>query len=152
MYWVQDAQTGEWVYTDEGMSTPAPSAPTTMLTDDEPARYGPPTAGEPGGPALAPGPVYEPPAPKDWSREIAPSDVPPPDYDGGGYRDPNVQYIPPAEPTYSNEYPLDSADAMAWLEENVWSKGWTVNQPTGEIIDGATGEVKGRVPSFYRMN
>jgi hypothetical protein len=37
---------------------------------------------------------------------------------------------------------------LAWVEENVWNPGLTVDEATGEIIDPETGQAVGRLPNF----
>ena len=47
---------------------------------------------------------------------------------------------------------VDYDAQVRWAEENVFSRGWTIDGLTGEIIDPATDEVKGVVPAIFRMN
>ena len=35
-----------------------------------------------------------------------------------------------------------------WIEQNVWSKGYTVDMGTGEIVDPQSGQAVGRLPQF----
>lgn len=35
-----------------------------------------------------------------------------------------------------------------WIEQNVWKRGLTVDQVTGEIVDPHSGQVVGRMPQF----
>jgi len=42
--------------------------------------------------------------------------------------------------------PAERADA--WIEQNVWSKGYTVDASTGSIIDPESNQVIGQLPAF----
>lgn len=37
---------------------------------------------------------------------------------------------------------------QAWIEHNVWAKGYTVDAGTGEIVDARTGQAIGVLPKF----
>jgi len=64
---------------------------------------------------------------------------------------PGMQFMP-ASPEQTSMYDPNQGDEAAlrqWLEDNVYSQGWTADFGTGEIYDPQTDTVKGRIPSFY---
>lgn len=64
---------------------------------------------------------------------------------------PNEQFMPasPADTSMTDPNVGDQDQQDQWLQDNVYSKGWTVDGKTGEIYDPATDSVKGKVPTFY---
>lgn len=64
---------------------------------------------------------------------------------------PDMQFMP-ASPEQIDQYDpnlASNAEMKQWLEENVFSKGWTVDAATGEIYDPETDTVKGKLPTLY---
>jgi hypothetical protein len=109
MHWEQDPTTGEWVMRDDMDSGDTPGA-TTLV--DEPARYGPPTAGEPGGPPLQDGPIWEPPQGAGPGAVSYGPDDDVPEYDNGGYTEPNIGYLPDTPRNGDGQYPPDDGGGI----------------------------------------
>lgn len=61
----------------------------------------------------------------------------------------------PASPEQTNQFNpnIGNEDQLQqWLEENVYSKGWTVDYTTHQIVDpNKNYEVVGPVPTLYPM-
>jgi hypothetical protein len=62
---------------------------------------------------------------------------------------PNQGFMPNRDGPIYDANNGDEQARQQWLEDNVFSQGWTVDGATGEIYDPETDTVKGTVPSFY---
>jgi hypothetical protein len=58
--------------------------------------------------------------------------------------------VPGTDPRMRDDPNQDYDQLDRWLQEHVWDRGWTADGATGDIIDPETGELKGRMPTFYR--
>lgn len=146
MPWQQDPQNGEWTMVD----TPAPVidtvTPITHATID-----------------MLLGPKFVPAGPTDEGYDVGDEGDYPLDrgrpsrgteVDAEGLDRTNDRFVGPgvADPritVYENE---DELARDRWLEEHVYGQGLTSDFKTGEIIDPDTGEVVGRLPTFYRVD
>lgn len=72
-------------------------------------------------------------------------------YDNGSAPTPGVRPMPyqPGTSPYGDVNQGDPGQKRAWLDDNVFSKGYSVDGGTNEIIDPDTGDVVGHVPDFY---
>jgi hypothetical protein len=73
------------------------------------------------------------------------------DYDNSPAVMPDQNFMPdnPRNRLIPDPNSEDEKTKRAWLEENVYSKGWTVDGLTDEIYDPESDSVKGKVPTFY---
>lgn len=64
------------------------------------------------------------------------------------------QRFMPASPDDRNAFNPNVGDSQqrdTWIQQNVFSKGLTIDMKTNEIIDPDTGDVVGTIPDFYPM-